>query len=80
MSAARVAISIDRRILSQLDSLVKVRIFRSRSEAVEKAIEEKLNRFEKSRLARECAKLSKREEQALADENIAADQREWPGY
>jgi hypothetical protein len=34
----------------------------------------------KSRLARECAKLSATEEQALADEGLSADAREWPAY
>ena len=34
----------------------------------------------KSRLARECARLSANEEQALADEGLSADAREWPAY
>lgn len=33
-----------------------------------------------SRLAGECAKLSAIEEQALADEGLSADAREWPAY
>ena len=33
-----------------------------------------------SRLARECARLSATEEQALADEGLGADAREWPAY
>jgi len=33
-----------------------------------------------SRLARECARLSPTEEQALADEGLSADAREWPAY
>jgi metal-responsive CopG/Arc/MetJ family transcriptional regulator len=80
MSAAKVAISMDQRVLRRLDSLVKTRVFRTRSEAIQKAVEEKLGRLEKSRLARECAKLSKSEEQALADEGLGADTKEWPAY
>jgi metal-responsive CopG/Arc/MetJ family transcriptional regulator len=68
MSAAKVAISIDERLLRHLDRLVRNRIFKTRSEAIQKAVQEKLGRLEKSRLARECAKLSKREE------------RQWPEY
>jgi hypothetical protein len=34
----------------------------------------------KSRLARECAKLSKGEEQALAEEGFRTDAQEWPAY
>jgi len=33
-----------------------------------------------TRLARECAKLSLREEQKLADEGLAADTETWPEY
>jgi metal-responsive CopG/Arc/MetJ family transcriptional regulator len=80
MNAAKVAISIDPRILRRLDSLVKARVFQSRSEAIQNAVKEKLGRIEKSRLARECAKLSKSEEQAIADEGISADAKEWPAY
>lgn len=80
MSAAKVAISIDQRMLRHLDRLVKSRVFRSRSEAIQKAVKEKLDRLEKSRLERECAKLSRREEQAFAEAGLEADTREWPPY
>ena len=80
MNAAKVAISIDQRMLRHLDRLVKSRVFRSRSEAIQKAVEEKLVRLEKSRLERECAKLSRREEQAFADLGLEADAKEWPPY
>jgi len=36
--------------------------------------------LEKSRLERECAKLSRREEQAFAEAGFEADAREWPPY
>ena len=80
MSAAKVAISMDQRILRHVDSLVKNRIFKSRSEAIQKAVEEKLGRLEKSRLASECAKLSRREEQAFAEMGLESDVKEWPPY
>jgi metal-responsive CopG/Arc/MetJ family transcriptional regulator len=80
MSAAKVAISIDQRMLRHLDHLVKNRVFRSRSEAIQKAVEEKLGRLEKMRLARECAKLSRCEEQAFAEMGLEADAKEWPAY
>jgi metal-responsive CopG/Arc/MetJ family transcriptional regulator len=80
MSAAKVAISIDQRVLRHLDGLVKSRVFRSRSEAIQKAVEEKLGRLKKSRLATECAKLSRREEQAFAEIGLEADVKEWPAY
>jgi len=41
----------------------------------QKAVEEKLARLERSRLARECAKLDRAFEKALAE-----DMLEWPEY
>ena len=80
MSAAKVAISLDAQTLRRLDTLVKSRVYRSRSAAIQSAVEEKLGRLDKSRLARECAKLSKLGEQAFADEGLSADAKEWPAY
>jgi len=77
---AKVAITIDRRLLGQLDALVKKRAFPSRSEAIQKAVEEKLAGLDRSRLARECAKLAPKAEQALADEGLSCDRSEWPEY
>jgi Arc/MetJ-type ribon-helix-helix transcriptional regulator len=80
MPAAKVAISIDPRLLRHVDRLVRTRIFRTRSQAIQTAVQEKLARVEKSRLARECAKLSKREEVCWAELGLKADAREWPKY
>ena len=80
MSAAKVAVSIDDRLLRRLDSLVEREVFRSRSEAIQKAVAEKLARLDRGRLARECAKLLPGEEQQLADEGMDRDTSEWPEY
>ena len=80
MSVAKVAISLDDRLLRRLDSLVERAVFRNRSEAIQKAVTEKLARFDRTRLARECAKLLPREEQEMAEEGIAKDAAEWPEY
>ena len=80
MSVAKVAISLDAQIIRRLDTLVKKRVYRTRSEAIQNAVEEKLGRLDKSRLARECAKLSKTAEQAFAEEGFHADAKEWPAY
>jgi Arc/MetJ-type ribon-helix-helix transcriptional regulator len=80
MSVAKVAVSIDERLLRRLDNLVKRAVFRSRSEAIQKAVAEKLARLDRSRLARECAKLSPEEEHELAEEGIKKDMEEWPEY
>jgi hypothetical protein len=44
------------------------------------AVREKLDRFDRSRLARECAKLNQDEEHQLADEGLAEDFKQWPKY
>jgi metal-responsive CopG/Arc/MetJ family transcriptional regulator len=80
MSAAKIAISIDNTLLRRLDQLVKKRVFRSRSEAIQTAVSEKLALEDRSRLARECARLDPRKEQALADAGLAADIDAWPEY
>ena len=80
MSRSKVAISLDRSTLTRLDRLVTNATFPSRSQAIQEAVDEKLNRLEKLRLAEECAKLNPEYEKALAEEGIAADLESWPEY
>ncbi len=80
MASAKVAITIERRLLGRIDALVKKRAFPSRSRAIQEAVQEKLSRLDRSRLARECAKLRPRSEQAIAEEGLARDLAEWPEY
>ncbi len=80
MPAAKVAITIDRKLLTRLDRLVKERRFPNRSQAVQEALRDKLERLDKGRLARECAKLDPEFEQQLAEEGVAADFEQWPEY
>jgi metal-responsive CopG/Arc/MetJ family transcriptional regulator len=80
MASDKVAITIDRELLRRLDRLVAERRFPNRSRAIQEAVEEKLERVERSRLAREAAKLDRDFEQRLADEGLAGDAREWPEY
>ena len=54
--------------------------FPNRSRAVQEAISDKLNRLQRSRLARECAKLDPTFEQALAEEGLLEDYAQWPDY
>lgn len=80
MSVGKVAVTIDRRLLGRLDALVKRKTFPNLSKAIQQAVEEKLARLERSRLARECAKLDAKAEQALGDESLERDLAEWPEY
>ena len=80
MKYAKVAISIDEALLRRVDRLVRSKTFETRSQAFQHAVEEKLNRLDKSRLARECSKLNRTEEKKLADLGLSKDAKEWPDY
>jgi metal-responsive CopG/Arc/MetJ family transcriptional regulator len=80
MQTAKIAITIDQGTLLRLDRLVAQKVFRSRSNAIQVAIQEKIERLDRTRLARECAKLDPREEQALAEEGMAQELAQWPEY
>lgn len=80
MSVAKVAISLDKQLLVQLDNLVAEKRFPSRSRAIQDAITEMLARMERTRLARELAKLDVEFEQELADEGLTEDLSAWPAY
>jgi len=80
MSATKVAITMDETLLQRLDRLVKSRSFRSRSQVVQEAVSEKISRMDKSALAKECAKLDRTVEQAMAEEGLATEVAAWPKY
>lgn len=80
MGAAKVAITIEEDLLRRIDRLVDERKFPNRSRAIQEAVRDKLERLDRGRLARECAKLSKRFEQTMADEGVAEDFEEWPEF
>ncbi len=80
MGTAKVAITLDKNLLKRLDRLVKDRLFENRSRAIQEAVSEKLARLERSRLARECAKLDQGFEQAMAEEGMSIEVRQWPEY
>jgi metal-responsive CopG/Arc/MetJ family transcriptional regulator len=75
-----VAITLENGTLLRLDRLVSTSRFANRSQAIELAVEEKLDRLEHRRLAEECAKLNVQEEQELAEVGIAEDGAAWPQY
>ena len=80
MPTTKVAISMDEEVLERVDELVEERVFPNRSRAIQQAVEEKLNRLERGRLARECAKLDPAFEVAMAEEGLAAESDDWPAY
>jgi len=76
----KVAVTIDADLLEQVDELVSRQRFRSRSQAVETALADKLRRLGRTRLAREAARLNPTEEKQLAEEGMAEALEAWPEY
>jgi len=79
MPKTKIAITLDTVLLRRVDALVGVR-FKNRSQAIESAVSEKLERYGRTRLARECEKLDPAEEQAWAELGLAEDVKSWPAY
>ena len=80
MGKSKIAISIDEKTLGRIDRLVKDQVFPNRSKAIQEAVEEKLDRLERRRLARECAKLNPDFEKAMAEEGLSSELGQWPEY
>lgn len=80
MAKTKVAVSLDAKLVDRVDALVQGAHFPNRSQAIEVALAEKLERLQRTQLARECAKLDPREETVLADEGLREDMRAWPAY
>lgn len=80
MSKTKVAITIDETLVERIDRLVAERRFSSRSSAFQLAVEAQLERLDRNRLARECAKLDLGQERRLAEEGASRDLEGWPEY
>jgi len=80
MPAAKIAITLDRELLREVDRGVRSGIFRNRSRAIEEAVREKLERQRKRRLLAEAKKLNPKEEQALAEQGTTGEEAKWPAY
>ncbi len=80
MASAKVAITIEEELLGQLDRWVAEGRYPNRSQAIQAAVREKLDRSRKRRLAEEAAKLDPKEERSLAEEGFAAGSETWPEY
>jgi Arc/MetJ-type ribon-helix-helix transcriptional regulator len=76
VGTAKVAITLDRALLRQLDRLVAEGRYPSRSRAIQEAVRRQLEWAQKRRLAQEVAKLDPSEERELAEEGLAGG--EWP--
>lgn len=80
MARLKVAITLDEATLGEIDRLVSQRRFPNRSQAIQEAVDEKLGRMSRNRLAEECAKLDPDRERAMAEEGIGGELAGWPEY
>ncbi len=80
MSVAKITISMEQQLLEKIDQMVKDKSFGNRSQAIQSAVKDKINRIEHIRLAKECAKLNIKSEQEFADEGLTVELDEWPEY
>lgn len=80
MPATKIAITLDAEIVEQIDRWVRERKYPNRSKAIQEAVKERMARWRKTRLIEETAKLNPKEEKALAEESLAAENEAWPEY
>ncbi len=78
MRFAKVAITLEKDLLTQLDRLVAERHYSNRSQAIQAAVRDNLERFRRRPLPEEATKLDRKEERALAEEGFAAWLETWP--
>ena len=57
MGKTKIAITLDEKVVKKVDGLVKKHVYPNRSRAIQDALQDKLEKIEHRRLARECAKL-----------------------
>jgi Arc/MetJ-type ribon-helix-helix transcriptional regulator len=80
MASAKIAVSLHKDTVEHLDRLVEQGAYPSRSRAIQEAVDERLARLTRDRLARECAKLDPEYEAALAEEGMSSEPEQWPEY
>lgn len=80
MPKTKIAITLESALVAEVDALVRDERFPNRSQAIESAVAEHLQRFRRTRLAEACARLDPEEERALAEEGLRGDLVDWPEY
>jgi len=78
MATEKIAITIDRELLSEVDRLVARGSYPNRSRAIQIAVREKIGAWRKNRLVQELKKLDSGSEAKLADERLKGER--WPEF
>ena len=79
MATTKVAVTLDRDTLKEIDRWVKQGQFPSRSRAIQTALAEMTARRKRRRLIEKLAKLNLKQEHALAEASFSGD-TPWPEY
>lgn len=80
MRKTKIAITLDEQFIEDIDRLVREHVFQNRSQAIQEAVEEKLKRLKRTRLAKECTKLDITFEKTMAEEGLTENVSQWPEY
>ena len=68
MPASKIAVTVDEKVIKQMDRLVREGKYKSRSSVIQDALEDKLKERKRTRLIAELSKLDPKEERHLAKE------------
>jgi Arc/MetJ-type ribon-helix-helix transcriptional regulator len=74
----KIAVTLDRRTVNDLDRWVREGKYPNRSRALQSAVDLLSEREKRTRLARELAKLDRRQEQRMAEEGLGDSS--WPEF
>lgn len=79
MAKTKIAITLDEKLLRRVDRAVDRGRELNRSAAIERAVADFIERMDRARLARECAKLVPDSERATANAALP-ESAQWPAY
>ena len=80
MPTKKITITLEKNTVDDIDKLVKVNKYKSRSKAIQMAIEEYLKMAEKQKLYDQIDKLDEEEEMKVAEETMEAVNEIWDEY
>jgi metal-responsive CopG/Arc/MetJ family transcriptional regulator len=80
MPTAKIAITVSEPILLKLDRLVKEHRYPNRSRAIQEALEEKISKLERNRLAEALQCIDPVAEKQDAEEGMLDEVDTWPTY
>lgn len=80
MSTAKIAITLEKDFLKEIDRWVSEGRYPSRSKVIQETLKEKITNWRRKRLIEEVSKLNPKEEQAMAEEAISSGNEIWDEY